>query len=137
MFKSSKRLLWLLGGFVSLGLGIAGIPLPLLPTTPFLLLAAFCFSKSSKRLHSWLINHKTLGPPIRDWNDHGIIPLRAKIMATVMMGAAIGFAYFFEAPDRVIIIQAIVMIPVALFIWSRPTVPKLTNSDAHGTNNHS
>jgi uncharacterized membrane protein YbaN (DUF454 family) len=122
--QNPTRLFWLFAGFVSLGLGIAGIPLPLLPTTPFLLLAAFCFSKSSKRLHDWLINHKTFGPPIRDWNAHGVIPMKAKVTATFMMAAALAITYFLNLPNRVLIIQAIVMVPVSIFIWSRPSKPK-------------
>ena len=76
------------GGFLAVGLGAVGIVLPLLPTTPFLLLAAFCFARSSERLHDWLINHPTFGPPILDWRDRGAIGRKAKILATASVGAA-------------------------------------------------
>ncbi len=115
-----RRSAWAGGGVVALGLGIAGIPLPLLPTTPFLLLAAFCFSRSSKRLHDWLVSHPQLGPPIRDWNENGAIPLRAKILATVMMAGAFLAAWAFGAPRTALIAQIIVLPFVGLFIWSRP-----------------
>ena len=84
-----RRTLWASGGLAALSLGLAGIPLPLLPTTPFLILAAYCFSKSSQRLHDWLLEHPRFGPPIRDWREHGAIPRRAKIIATAMMAGAI------------------------------------------------
>ncbi len=124
MTQSAKRLLWMICGFVALALGVAGIILPLLPHTVFLLIAAFCFSRGSERLHSWLINHKHLGPPIRDWNEHGAIPLKAKIIASIMMAATLGTAYLFHAPNPVIIAQIIILPLVGLFIWSRPSGPK-------------
>ncbi|MGB0901076.1 YbaN family protein, partial [Halocynthiibacter sp.] len=67
------RTLWLIGGLLSFILGLIGAFLPLLPTVPLMLLATFCFSKSSERLHNWLINHPRFGPAIADWNDHGSI----------------------------------------------------------------
>ncbi|ACT58588.1 YbaN family protein [Hirschia baltica] len=124
MTQSAKRFLWMICGFVALALGVAGIILPLLPHTVFLLIAAFCFSRGSERLHSWLINHKHLGPPIRDWNEHGAIPLKAKIIASIMMAATLGTAYLFHAPNPVIIAQIIILPLVGLFIWSRPSGPK-------------
>ncbi len=72
---------WLLcfSGLLSLGLGIAGIFIPLLPTTPFLLLAAFCFFRSSKKLYSWLMHHKYLGPYLTQYIRYKAIPLSTKI----------------------------------------------------------
>ena len=61
------RTVWLILGFFFTGLAMIGVILPLLPTVPFLLLAAFCFARSSDRFHRWLVEHPTLGPPIRDW----------------------------------------------------------------------
>jgi len=85
------RYFWNLLGFLALGLGIIGIPLPVLPTTPFILLAAYLFAKGSPRYHAWLRNHKTFGKIVRDWEEHGSIPTRAKIIATVMIAIAISF----------------------------------------------
>ena len=79
------RSMWLAIGLLSLSLGILGVFLPLLPTTPFVLLSAFCFSKSSSRLHLWLLNHKLFGHLINDWEKHGVIRTKVKIVATCSM----------------------------------------------------
>lgn len=80
-----QRLLWLAAGFASLLLGVIGLFLPLLPTTPFVLLAAFCFSRGSQRCEAWMLNHPRIGPLIRDWRATRAIPLRAKQLAIAMM----------------------------------------------------
>ena len=72
-------------GCMAMILGIMGIFLPLLPTTPFLLLAAACFFRSSPRLYQWLINHKQMGPYIRNFREHKAIPLKAKIISVSMV----------------------------------------------------
>ena len=79
-----RGLLWLAGS-VSLALGIVGIVLPGLPTTPFVLLAAACFAKASPRLHGWLTRHRYLGPMVRDWEAHRSLPLRIKWISTTLM----------------------------------------------------
>ena len=73
MWGKISRPLFLTLGYVSLGLGIIGLLLPVLPTTPFILLAAFAFSKSSEKLHGWLLNHRLYGPLITNWQRHGVI----------------------------------------------------------------
>ena len=92
----NKRTLYKVTGFTLVGLGVVGIFLPLLPTTPLLLLAAACFSRSSERWHRWLLNHHTFGPIIRNWHENKCIPRRAKLISIVMVvlfgGWSIGFA---------------------------------------------
>ena len=78
-------------GWMFTGLGLIGIFLPLLPTTPFLLLAVWCFSRSSRRFHSWLLHHPVLGPPLRTWELHRVIPVKAKIVSVVSMSAAMAW----------------------------------------------
>jgi uncharacterized membrane protein YbaN (DUF454 family) len=73
-------------------LGVLGILLPLLPTTPFLLLAAGCFVRSSPRLYAWLLNHKWFGSYIRHYREHKAIPLRAKVVVLALLWGSIGYA---------------------------------------------
>lgn len=91
------RVLFIGLGFASLALGVIGIFVPLLPTTPFVLLAAYFFSKGSKRLHGWLLSHPKMGPVIRDWEQHGVIPVRAKVLAVVMIVIFVGYPIIFMA----------------------------------------
>lgn len=82
-------------GVISLGLGILGIFLPVLPTTPFLLLSAALFAKSSDKLYDWLINHKILGDYIKNFREHKSIPLRVKIISvSIMWGVMLGTVFF-------------------------------------------
>jgi len=80
-----RRALLVSAGVISLGLGLLGVVLPGLPTTPFVLLAAACFARASPRLHRWLTQHRFLGPMVRDWEAHRSLPLRVKWIATTMM----------------------------------------------------
>lgn len=90
IFAAMKSLLAVLG-VVSLSLGVAGIFLPLLPTTPFLLLAAWAFVRSSPRLYAWLINHPHLGEYIRNFRENRAIPLRVKVVSVSLVWLTIGF----------------------------------------------
>ncbi|WP_249937050.1 YbaN family protein [Roseateles sp. DAIF2] len=120
MTQSLLRLLWLLAGFASLLLGVIGIFLPLLPTTPFVLLAAFCFSKGSARCEAWLLNHPRLGPMIRDWRATRAVPLRAKQIASVMMAASSLWAGY-KLPLAWCWLPAACCAGVAAWLWSLPT----------------
>ena len=91
-----KAIYILLGG-LSLGLGVAGIFLPLLPTTPFLLLSAALWLRSSPRLYHWLLNHKRLGPYIRDFLEHKAIPLRVKIISVSLVWITLLYCALFVA----------------------------------------
>ncbi len=84
------RFVFLILGFFFTGLGLVGAFVPLLPTVPFLLLALWCFARSSQRFHDWLYNHPRWGPPLRQWNRHGVIPLKAKIASCSMMTLSMG-----------------------------------------------
>lgn len=118
------RVLWLIVGLVSTACGIAGIVLPLVPTTPFLLLAAFAFARSHPPLYVWLVRHPRLGPPIRDWREHGAISARAKISSAVVMLATFLGSIAFGVSTTVLAIQAVVLGGAATFVLSRPTAPR-------------
>ncbi|HAH11860.1 MAG TPA: DUF454 domain-containing protein [Alphaproteobacteria bacterium] len=117
------RWFWMSVGFVALALGAAGAVLPLLPATPFLLLAAFAFAKSSPFLHHWLVTHKVLGPPIRNWQAYGAIGFRAKASAIIVMLLTLAASVWMAIPSWIIALQAIAMSGSALFILTRPFPP--------------
>ena len=114
------RIIWFISGAVSLALGIIGAFLPLIPTVPLLLLAAFFFSKSSQRAHDWLVNHAILGPPIRDWENNGVIRRRAKVFASISIAFVFGLSVFLGLNALILTTQAVVLSAVSLFIWTRP-----------------
>lgn len=97
-----KRLLYLTAGWIALGLGIIGAVLPVLPTTPFLLLAAACFSQSSERWHQWLLNNRYAGPMIRDWEEKRCVSLRTKIVAISSMVVVGGLSVTFGVENTAI-----------------------------------
>lgn len=117
------RWLWLLLGFLSAGCGIAGAVLPLVPTTPFLLLAAFAFARSSPRFHDWLITHRHFGPVILDWEQHGSIDRRVKATAVVAMAVALALTWLIGVAAWVLALQAVVLTGVAAYVLTRPDSP--------------
>ncbi|HRX35964.1 MAG TPA: YbaN family protein [Aestuariivirga sp.] len=109
-------------GWMCVGLGIIGIIMPMFPTTPFLLVAVWAFSKSSPELAERIRNHRLAGPYIRDWQDEGVIPVKAKIIAVVMMAAMLAYLHFVaKPPPWTVASAATVMAAVAIFIITRPS----------------
>lgn len=88
-------------GFAFLGLGILGVVLPLLPATPFILLAAACFARSSQKWHDWLMANNTFGPMVRNWEQSRCISRRVKLIALLSMILVGGFSVFYavESPS--------------------------------------
>jgi hypothetical protein len=82
------RAVWFAGGWLALLLGGVGVFLPLLPTVPFVILAAFCFARSSPRLEHWLVSHRRFGPHIQAWRSRGAISRRGKRAALIAFGAS-------------------------------------------------
>lgn len=118
------RTIYMLAGLLMTALGIVGAFLPLLPTTPFLLLAVWCYSRSSPRLEQWLLTHKTLGPPLRNWQREGAISGRTKVLAVSLIAASYAFFFFRTQPSPLLaVVVGLVLSCSALFILSRP-LPK-------------
>ena len=114
------RVIWLIFGLIVLGLGCLGVVLPLLPTVPFILLAAFCFAKSSNRLHNWLLTHRLFGKMIQDWRQSGAIATSAKKMATLSIALVFAISVITGVKPLILTIQTAVLSCVLLFIWTRP-----------------
>ena len=104
------RLLFVFIGSIFVGLAIIGIFLPGLPTTPFLILAAYFYIRSSKKLYNWLINNKILGIYIKGYLSGKGMPLRAKIISLILMWVFGSFAVLFAIPDTLLFVKIIVFI---------------------------
>lgn len=115
------RPLWLAAGTLSAGLGLIGIVVPLLPTTPFMILAAACFARSSPRLHDWLWNHRVFGPAIRDWREHRAISPFAKRASVGAMAAAFGISLVLGVKLWALAAQAVVLTVMGGWILTRPS----------------
>ena len=118
------RALWLAGGWLALGAGAVGVVVPLMPTTVFLILAAFCFSRGSDRLHDWLVNHRTFGPMLSDWRNHHAISRRGKVLAGIAMITVLAISVALEVPPWVLALQVVILAAVAAFLFTRPLPPR-------------
>ena len=121
------RPFYLVAGLLSLAIGIIGIVLPLVPTTPLVLLAAYCFARSSERLHGWLVNHPRLGRYIRDFESGRGIPRRAKILAVVLSAAAFGYGFSLLAGNAV---ASTVLALIA--VWAMTTILRVPSYQTTG-----
>jgi len=121
LLKPWTRRLLVVAGTLCMGLGVAGIFLPVLPTTPFLLLAAACYAHGSRRLHDWLMGTR-LGAYIRAWRSKQGIPLRLKIWTLVLLAVVITIsAVFFVEALWLRILLGVVLVGVSVHILSIPT----------------
>lgn len=115
------KLIWLALGFISVGAAAAGVVLPLVPATPFLLVAAFAFARSSPRLQAWLLGHPRFGPLITDWRTEGAISRPTKTVALATMAVTPGVTWALGGGATILAIQIGVLTICALFITTRPS----------------
>ncbi len=120
MIKALIRPFLITSGVISLILGIIGIFVPLLPTTPFVLLSAACFAKSSPRFHAWLIQHPLAGPMIKNWHENGAIPKKVKIIATIAILFSVASIWLWAKIFAVKVGVSLLLASVILFILTRP-----------------
>lgn len=118
-----KKYILIAIGSISLALGVIGIFLPVLPTTPFLLLSAYCFSKSSDKFYNWLITNKVFGKYIKDYQEKKGITLKNKLIALGVLYIGIGFSmYKMQTHLHLIIFLAIVLVAVTVHILKLKTL---------------
>lgn len=117
-----KRLALMTFGCLCVGLGVIGAVLPVLPTTPFLLLALWAFARSSSRFHHWLLHHPLLGRYVADWERARVIPVRAKVVACSAMALSMAWVVLAsDAPWPAIAGMAAIMAYGAWFILTKPS----------------
>jgi len=109
-------------GYLSIAIAVVGIFVPLLPTTPFLLLAAACLSKGSTRVHDWLVNRSPWASLLSDWERNGTIAKKTKVLATILMISMVGYALIAINFHIYLKTSAVLTIVLVLtFIWTRPS----------------
>ena len=122
--KVTHRIAFLCLGLLAVGLGLLGVFLPLLPTTPFLIVAAWCFARSSQKLHDWLYDHPRFGRLLRDWDAHRVIPLWAKLCAVSAMTASFFYmAFYRDMPPWLLAVTGVTLLGVAAYVVSKPNKP--------------
>lgn len=120
MLHSTRILLWRFAAILALGLGTVGLAIPVVPTAPFLIVAAWAGGKGWPALERWLLSHQTYGPHIRNWRERGAVPRNAKFLATLgMLGSGVGLQFTSAAP-LVKLGVPIVMLAIAVWLWMRP-----------------
>lgn len=113
-----------LGG-LTFAIGVIALFIPLIPTTPFLLISSYCFSKGSRRLHYWMTRHPQIGPPIVEWETHGVVRKKAKIFASILIVSSLSFPVVLlqGIPIYARLSAAAIGLGVIAFLWTRPSEP--------------
>jgi uncharacterized protein len=119
MLRPAQLLLWRMFALIALAIGAVGIALPVLPTVPFWILAAWAASKGWPSLQRWLVQHPKYGASIRDWQERGAVPRRAKWLATTMMAISATVLQFTSALLWVKIAAPMLMLGVAIWLWQQ------------------
>ena len=120
MWHITKLFFWRLLALISLILGLIGIPLPGLPTVPFILLCTWAAGKGWPALEQRLLAHSRFGPPVLAWRAHGIVPRRAKYLASAMMALSAVIIQFSATPVTLKLLLPLFLLLVACWLWRRP-----------------
>ncbi len=116
-----KRIILISLGWLCVGLGFVGVFVPGIPTTIFLIIALWAFTKSSEKLRHWLLNHKRFGPILNNWQEHKVVPRRAKILMVVLMSLAVILFYYSSQSLILTIGLIIILVSVAIYVMSLPS----------------
>lgn len=132
--RPAARIVLVVLGTLALGLGIVGAVLPILPTTPFLLIAAGCYVRSSERLYNWLVEHERFGPAVRRYIRHKAIPLRVKIVSLAIAWAVLGGTALFLVDSLwVKALLIAVLLAKTAFMVRVPTLRQERRTPDHGS----
>ncbi len=115
-----KKILWTSLGFLSLGMAYIGVITPGIPYSPFVVFAAYCFSKGSERMHRWIYNHKLFGPFLTNWGEKRVFPTKMKFFMLGMMSLSLILMFTGGVKPIGIISTAIFMALVAIWAWRFP-----------------
>lgn len=129
MLAHTRTVLWRLLALGSLALGLVGVFLPVLPTVPFVLLAAWAASRGWPALDAWLLSHAHFGPAIRQWRAHGAVPRRAKWVATLAMSGSALMLLFVPLSGWLRAAVYAVLVAVGIWLWRRPEPPRPGGQD--------
>ena len=114
-----KKVLWTTVGFLSLGMAYVGVVTPGIPYSPFVVFAAYCFSKDNERMHRWLYNHKLFGPFLTNWSEKRVFPQKMKYFMLAMMSTSL-IIMSLTVPVKGVIYTGIFMFFVAVWAWRFP-----------------
>ncbi|MDQ5916853.1 MAG: uncharacterized protein QG584_2747 [Pseudomonadota bacterium] len=134
---ASPLVRWLLwtAGTIALLLGILGVFLPVLPATPFILLAAACYARASEKFHQRLLSHPNFGPVIRDWEEYGAVSMRTKKVAISLMSLSIAVSIWVVREHLWLqIMLATIAVTVGTWLWRRPSHDEAISSRASSEN---
>lgn len=116
-----KRIMYYVLGMLSLGMAIVGVILPGIPFSIFVVFAAFCFTKSSPRMHRWIYSHKVFGPFLTNWNEHRVFPKRLKYVMVAMMSFTLALTYIATQNLNAVAWSGSFMLAVAIWAWRYPS----------------
>lgn len=115
-----RKTIWLILGFISLGMAYIGIIVPGIPFSIFLVFAAYCFAKSSERMHKWIYNHKHFGPFLTNWTQKKVFPQKGKYLMVLVMLSSLAFLWFTTENVKALAWSGGFMFLVAVWAWRYP-----------------